>query len=586
MSLPALVLLTGTSEAGKSSAGRYLASRGAQRLKIRTLLLTLTSGRPVDHEGVKTREGFHHDEFLDRLRDRTAASPEPIVAVESFIDANLAETVRDAWPAPCVIVFIDAERTLRVRRHAAADGLHDGRAAAIVDAKDRRKRVLDQWSTWRRLADFWIDNDRSITDLHDALDAVVAHINAKISSGATRMRSYTSAGAVVVSRDLANPRVLLLHQVRTNGERQVVAPKGRLEPDESPLEAAAREVTEEAGVRDLLYAGFLGQQSYEFTDNDGAPARKSVDWFLFAADDHAVHARDTEGFHRAEFLAFDEALAAVTHAEFIPYLCHARDVITWRQAGPLPFSSALSDLVWFLAESAASVLVDTPGAGIALCGSAARGDFVDGWSDVDVVGWGVDPASPVAQRLAALAGDVQDRWGIHTSLRLADDTGYDSSGAGPLYDMKLRAVLARAGSDLPVIAGTSPERTATHGGTLATAANVDLLHQFATERLRLAAETSADRVDRARRTLSVLCSAARIVADATEPGTSLRLPAVVAVLATRWPGGRAVNVVTAYDRLRQSGSADLDVAEHLSRQAPDALLELRDHVEELATPAT
>lgn len=281
------------------------------------------------------------------------------------------------------------------------------------------------------------------------------------------MRRYTSAGAVVVSRDIADPRVLLLHQVRTNGERQVVAPKGRLEPGESPLAAAAREVTEEAGVRDLLYAGFLGRQSYAFTDDDGAPARKSVDWFLFATGgfatgdfatgDHAVHAQETEGFHRVEFLAFDEALAAVTHAGFVPYLRRARDVVAWRQAGPLPFSRALGDLVWFLAGSAAPVLADTPGAGIALCGSAARGDFVEGWSDVEVVGSGVDAGSPVARQLAALVCDVQDRWGVHTSLRLADDTGHDGSGAGPLDDMKRRAVLARTGRDLPVIAGTPPE---------------------------------------------------------------------------------------------------------------------------------
>lgn len=49
------------------------------------------------------------------------------------------------------------------------------------------------------------------------------------------MRTYRSAGAVVISTSLDQPEVLLLEQVRKTGERQVVAPKGRIEPGESPV---------------------------------------------------------------------------------------------------------------------------------------------------------------------------------------------------------------------------------------------------------------------------------------------------------------------------------------------------------------
>lgn len=581
MSLPALVLLAGTTEAGKSTAGRYLAGRGARRVKIRPVLLGLTSGRPVAHEGVVTRECFDHDEFLARLRDLAAAAPEAIVAVESFIDADLAETTRAAWTGRCVIVFIDADRTVRVHRLAEAGGLGQARSAAIIDAKDRRKRVGDQWSTWRRLVDHWIENDRSITHLHRALDAVVADVSATASPGETAMRTYTSAGAVIVSHDTANPRVLLLHQVRKNGDRHVVAPKGRLEPGESPLAAAAREVTEEAGLRELTYVGFLGRQSYEFVDDDGTPARKTVDWFLAGTDDEPAPARDTEGFQTAELLSFDDASDAATHAGFAPFLHRARDLIEWRHAGRLSYSHSLNHLVWFFADGAGAVLADTPRAGIALCGSAARGDFVDGWSDVDLVGWGIDPTSPTGRQLAGLAGQAEDRWGIHTSLRLVDHAGRDAKGSGPLYDMKLHAVLSRAGVDLPVIAGSPPETTAIPRPPLATVVNIDLLHQFAAERVRRPAASAAERIDRARRSLSVLCSASRVVADTIAPGTSLRLPAVASVLEARWPDTHAVRVLAAYDRFRQAGATDLDAAEDLSHQAPDALQELRGLIEDL-----
>jgi hypothetical protein len=146
--------------------------------------------------------------------------------------------------------------------------------------------------------------------------------------------------------------------------------------------------------------------------------------------------------------------------------------------------------------------------------------------------------------------------------------------------LKLQAVLARTSVDLPVIAGKPPSQTTSCEQSLATPANVDLLHQFAAERVRPPAQTDAERIDRARRKLSVLCSGARILADTVEPGTSLRLPTVVTVLGTRWPDSHAVAVLTAYDRFRQGGATDIRLAEDLARQAPDALQDLRDLVDE------
>ncbi|WP_223884507.1 NUDIX domain-containing protein [Micromonospora craniellae] len=76
------------------------------------------------------------------------------------------------------------------------------------------------------------------------------------------IRRYASAGAVVTAGDLRKPDFLLLDQVRRTGERQTVAPKGRLEPDEAPLRAARREVAEEAGLTDTHYSAYLGQEAY------------------------------------------------------------------------------------------------------------------------------------------------------------------------------------------------------------------------------------------------------------------------------------------------------------------------------------
>lgn len=172
--LPKLIILAGTSEAGKSSAGQYLSELGAVRQKIRDILLTLTSGELVSHEGVATRQGFDPAEFMAALRTRAAdLTPSDILVVESFIDAELALQCQNDWPNRALIVFIDAPFGLRVSRLAAASGLPLTEAQRVVRAKDDRKRVAVQMQLWDRTADLWIDNAGGIDEYQTALRQAV-----------------------------------------------------------------------------------------------------------------------------------------------------------------------------------------------------------------------------------------------------------------------------------------------------------------------------------------------------------------------------------------------------------------------------
>ncbi len=172
---PPMMLLAGTSEAGKSSAGEYLAALGARRVKIRTVLVRLASGRETYHEGAQTREGFKYDEFIAKLLELESCG-ETLLAVESFIDVALAASVKRAWPSQCGIMFITAPFPIRVRRLAEARGISADQAQRIIRSKDDRKRVHEQLSTWRVIADHWIDNSADIftfrTRLREAFESI------------------------------------------------------------------------------------------------------------------------------------------------------------------------------------------------------------------------------------------------------------------------------------------------------------------------------------------------------------------------------------------------------------------------------
>ncbi len=387
-------------------------------------------------------------------------------------------------------------------------------------------------------------------------------------------RLYASAGAIVVCADLQHPRMLLLEQIRTTGERQVVAPKGRIEPGESPLIAAAREVSEEAGLHDMRYVAYLGQEAYHFTDHDGTPAQKTVDWFLFATTDTNATPRQTEGFVTAQWHDLPDALTAASHASFHEYVRRADEIIAWRRSGPLDYSDTLSQTVWNFSRQANALLAKNPDAGVALCGSAARGDFIEGWSDLDLIAWGLEPASPPAIALRQLADELSHQAGIRISLHLSHPDRDGANGLERLHTMKLHAVLRRTHIDVPIVAGTRAASLPEVPHTANLAADIGHLRDFAYQRQAATPTSGTDRIDRARRTLAVLSSAARQTALTVDTHGLLRLPDVVATLDQHWPGTEAARLLDDYDAYRRTGAADLIRAEQLANQVPSALEEL------------
>ena len=129
-----------------------------------------------------------------------------------------------------------------------------------------------------------------------------------------------SAGVVIYHGDPAGgPRFLLLDY-----GRYWDFAKGHVEPGESDLDAARREVREETGLADVdLDPAFSRQITYFFRKNSGKLVHKTVVFFLGRTDTDAVTISGEHVGHA--WHAYDEAVAKVAHANAKAVLTAAGD---------------------------------------------------------------------------------------------------------------------------------------------------------------------------------------------------------------------------------------------------------------------
>ena len=118
-----------------------------------------------------------------------------------------------------------------------------------------------------------------------------------------------SAGGVVVRRDEC---VVIVPVKRSqDGKRVVALPKGHPDGDETPEQAATREVREETGVEAELVEP-LGEVAY-FYQRKGRRIHKRVRFFLFRYRSGSTHDHDQE-IEEARWMPLAEAAEKLTYA--------------------------------------------------------------------------------------------------------------------------------------------------------------------------------------------------------------------------------------------------------------------------------
>jgi 8-oxo-dGTP pyrophosphatase MutT (NUDIX family) len=127
-----------------------------------------------------------------------------------------------------------------------------------------------------------------------------------------RQAQETSAGGVVIRGEPGHEQVVAIVPVKRapGGERVLGLPKGHIDPGETELDAAVREVREEAGVV-TEPVGKLGEVRY-FYRREGRTIPKSVAFFLlrYLSGETSEHDHEIED---ARWLDLRDALTTLTY---------------------------------------------------------------------------------------------------------------------------------------------------------------------------------------------------------------------------------------------------------------------------------
>ena len=137
------------------------------------------------------------------------------------------------------------------------------------------------------------------------------------------MKTELSAGGIVLAKTQSIWQVLLIQDMN----KSLTFPKGLIEPNETPQEAAEREISEETGLTNLTYVSTLGTIQYMYRRN--GLIRKTVHYFLFQSDTQApLKPQREEGISEARWVTLEEAETLIGYPETNTQLLHkARQIV-------------------------------------------------------------------------------------------------------------------------------------------------------------------------------------------------------------------------------------------------------------------
>lgn len=172
--------LTGMSECGKSTAGKYLDSCGIPRLKIVKLFGKVRDKQAsgMDLKEFVAREELRDphalwDAFIDELLEEMNSRGVAMASIESLYGGGLGPYLQEKIAASFCIVYIDASEEKRLELQMIREGLstvEEARQLLLPRDKIKADSGIPQL---KDIAGEIIDNTGTLDDLYRAVDATV-----------------------------------------------------------------------------------------------------------------------------------------------------------------------------------------------------------------------------------------------------------------------------------------------------------------------------------------------------------------------------------------------------------------------------
>jgi len=173
--------LTGMSECGKSTVGRYFYSKGIPRLKFVKLFGRIRDKISPNQDlkqfvlEQENKDPFHlWDIFIEELILEMESKGVNIVSIESLYGGGLGPYLKQQLKDHFCIIYIEASEELRLQYQIKREGLESTEAAKkILLPRDEIKKASGI-PELKEIAGEIIHNTRSLQDLYEAVDQVIA----------------------------------------------------------------------------------------------------------------------------------------------------------------------------------------------------------------------------------------------------------------------------------------------------------------------------------------------------------------------------------------------------------------------------
>ena len=174
-----IFMLSGMSESGKSTAGRYFENRGVPRLKIKDILSLIyeKSDKTVEFDPwswlVEDQGDIFYCAFTQEALDLMRELRCNAISLESLHGIKMARGLKAALGDKLKIIFIDVPFKVRVRRQMLRAHLSSELEASEMLRRRDQEKALQGTPEIQAMADYTIDNSGSIEELYLSLERIL-----------------------------------------------------------------------------------------------------------------------------------------------------------------------------------------------------------------------------------------------------------------------------------------------------------------------------------------------------------------------------------------------------------------------------